>query len=126
MCVCVCAHAQMLSHVQFFATRWTVAHQAPLAMEFYQQEYWNGLPFPPLGIFLTRGSNLGLPHFRQTLYCLSHQGSFYILYKYRLLYITIKSSLFLKLFKSSILSLVFYLFIYQEMREGCFYFPLLL
>ena len=27
------------------------------------------------GIFSTQGSNLGLPHFRQTLYCLSHQGS---------------------------------------------------
>ena len=27
------------------------------------------------GIFLTQGSNQGLPHCRQTLYCLSHQGS---------------------------------------------------
>ena len=27
------------------------------------------------GIFLTQGSNLGLPHCRQTLYNLSHQGS---------------------------------------------------
>ena len=27
------------------------------------------------GIFLTQGSNLGLPHCRQTLYRLSHQGS---------------------------------------------------
>ena len=26
-------------------------------------------------IFLTQGSNLGLPHCRQILYCLSHQGS---------------------------------------------------
>ena len=24
---------------------WTVAHQAPLSMEFSRQEYWNGLPF---------------------------------------------------------------------------------
>ena len=24
----------------------TVAHQAPLAMEFSRQEYWSGLPFP--------------------------------------------------------------------------------
>ena len=24
----------------------TVAHQAPLAMEFSRQEYWTGLPFP--------------------------------------------------------------------------------
>ena len=27
------------------------------------------------GIFLTQGSNSGLPHYRQTLYHLSHQGS---------------------------------------------------
>ena len=25
---------------------WTVAHQAPLSMEFSRQEYWSGLPFP--------------------------------------------------------------------------------
>ena len=30
-------------------TLWTVAHQAPLSMGFFRQEYWNGLPFPPLG-----------------------------------------------------------------------------
>ena len=28
------------------ATPWTVAHQAPLSMEFPRQEYWIGLPFP--------------------------------------------------------------------------------
>ena len=32
-----------------FATLWTVAHQAPLLMEFSRQEYWSGLPFPSLG-----------------------------------------------------------------------------
>ena len=26
------------------------------------------------GIFPNQGSNLGLPHFRQILYCLSHKG----------------------------------------------------
>ena len=35
-----------LSHVQLFATPWTVDHQAPLSMEFSRQEYWSGLPFP--------------------------------------------------------------------------------
>ena len=35
-----------LSHVQLFATPWTVAHQAPTSMEFSRQEYWNGFPFP--------------------------------------------------------------------------------
>ena len=27
-------------------TSWTVAHQAPLSMEFSRQEHWSGLPFP--------------------------------------------------------------------------------
>ena len=30
-----------LSHVWFFATPWTVAHQAPLSMAFSRQEYWS-------------------------------------------------------------------------------------
>ena len=34
------------SHVRLFATPWTVAHQAPLSMEFSRQEYWSGVPFP--------------------------------------------------------------------------------
>ena len=35
-----------LSHVQLFATPWTVAFQAPLSVGFSRQEYWSGLPFP--------------------------------------------------------------------------------
>ena len=31
------------------ATLWTVAHQAPLSMEFSKQEHWSALPFPPPG-----------------------------------------------------------------------------
>ena len=38
-----------LSHVQLFATLWTVAHQAPLSMGFSRQEYWSGLAFPSPG-----------------------------------------------------------------------------
>ena len=26
---------------------WIVAHQSPLSMGFYRQEYWGGFPFPP-------------------------------------------------------------------------------
>ena len=37
------------SHAQLFVTLWTVAHQAPLSMEFPRQKYWSGLPFPPPG-----------------------------------------------------------------------------
>ena len=31
------------------AILWSVAHQAPLSMGFYRQEYWSGLPFPSPG-----------------------------------------------------------------------------
>ena len=36
-------------HIQFFATPWIVAHQAPLSKVFPRQEYWSGLPFPSPG-----------------------------------------------------------------------------
>ena len=42
-------HAQLLSHVQLFATLWTVAFQAPLSMGFSRQEYCSGLLCPPPG-----------------------------------------------------------------------------
>ena len=32
-----------------FEIPWTIAHQAPLSMEFSRQEYWSGLPFPSPG-----------------------------------------------------------------------------
>ena len=37
------------SHVQLFATAWTVAYQAPQSMEFSKQEYWSVFPFPTPG-----------------------------------------------------------------------------
>ena len=40
---------QLLSHVQLFATPWTVAHQALLSMGFSRQEYWSGMLFPTPG-----------------------------------------------------------------------------
>src|SRR5574341_1139765 len=39
----------VLSHVQLFATPWTVAHQAPLSKGFSRQEYWSGLLCLPPG-----------------------------------------------------------------------------
>ena len=39
----------VLSHVQLCVTLWTVAHQAPLSMEFSRKESWSGLPLPPPG-----------------------------------------------------------------------------
>ena len=43
--VCV----KSLSRVRLFAIPWTVAHQAPLPMEFSRQEYWSRLSFPSPG-----------------------------------------------------------------------------
>ena len=58
-----------------FATPWTVAHQAPLSMEFSRQEYWNGLSFPFPGDLPTQGSNL-------PLLCLRHwQAGYFYFFK---------------------------------------------
>ena len=48
-CVHVCSPG-IISRVRYFATPWTVAHQAPLSMGFSRQEYWSGVPLPPPGI----------------------------------------------------------------------------
>ena len=58
-----------------FATPWTIAHQNPLSMGFLRQEYWNGLPFPSLGIFPTQGLNLHLLNWQVHSLPLNHQGS---------------------------------------------------
>ena len=39
-------HAESLCQVQFFATPWPVACQAPQSMGFPRQVYWSGLRFP--------------------------------------------------------------------------------
>ena len=42
----------MVSHfnvVRLFATKWTVAHQAPLSIGFCRQECWSDLPFSTPG-----------------------------------------------------------------------------
>ena len=68
---CMLSH---FSHVQLFVTPWTVACHTPLSMGFSRQEYWSGCHALLQGIFPTQGLNPGLPHCRQTLYRLSHQG----------------------------------------------------
>ena len=40
---------KLLSCIQFFVTSRTVAHQAPLSVEFSRHEYWSGEPFPSPG-----------------------------------------------------------------------------
>ena len=42
----MCVYAQLLTHVQFLATPWTVTHKALLSMEFSRQEYCSRLLFP--------------------------------------------------------------------------------
>ena len=42
------SEVKLLSRVRLFATPCTAAHQAALSMGFSRQEYWSGLPFPPL------------------------------------------------------------------------------
>ena len=44
---CVCMPSRF-SHFRLFAILWAVARQAPLSMGFSRQEYWSGLPRPPL------------------------------------------------------------------------------
>ena len=56
--VCVLSH---FSHVRLFETPWTVACQAPLSLEFFRQEYWSGLPFPPPGDLSNPGTELSSP-----------------------------------------------------------------
>ena len=55
----VCVHS--LSRVRLFVTPWTVAHQAPLPMEFSRQEYWSGLPLPSPGDLPNPGIEPGSP-----------------------------------------------------------------
>ena len=57
----VCLVALSLSRVWFFATPCTVAHQAPLSMEFSRQEYWSGLPLPSPGNLFDPGMEPGSP-----------------------------------------------------------------
>ena len=49
---CASSHLPVISHfshVRLCETLWTVAHQAPLTMEFSRREYWSGLPRPSPG-----------------------------------------------------------------------------
>jgi len=71
-------HCVLVVQLCLTATAWTVAHQAPVH-GFSRQEYWSGLPFFLQGIFPTQELSPGLPHCRQILYRLSHQGSLCLL-----------------------------------------------
>ena len=80
MCVCVCV-CQSLSHVQLFATLWTIAHQATLSLGFSRQEYQTEYSLLSLlqGIFPTQGLNPALLHYRQILYPFIYWWAFRLL-----------------------------------------------
>ena len=63
------------SAVSDSVTPWTVAHQAPLRMEFFRQKYWSELPFSSPGDLSYPGIEPGSPALQADLYCLSHQRS---------------------------------------------------
>ena len=64
---------QSLSHVQLFATPWTVDCQ--VRGNSLGRNTGVGCYFLLQGIFLTQGSNPGLFHCRLILCCLNHEGS---------------------------------------------------
>ena len=78
--LCACSVTSVMSN--FFATLWTVAHQAPLSIGFLRQEYWSGLPFfsprdlPDPGIKPRSPVSLA---FQVDSLLLSHQEAFFFL-----------------------------------------------
>ena len=74
--LCVCALVS-----QWWPTLcnpWTVAHQAPLSMEFSGQEYWSGLPFPSPGDLPDPGTvptPLAAPALAGGFFATAHLGS---------------------------------------------------
>ena len=60
--------AKSLSHVQL-CDHMDCTHQAPLSMGIFRQEYWSGLPCPPLG-------DLPDPEIKLTFHALT--GGFFI------------------------------------------------
>ena len=73
--VCVCA---MCCPVWLSAAPWTVAFQALLSMEFFRQEYWSELPFPPWEYLPNPRIKPASPMssaLQAILYPLSHWGS---------------------------------------------------
>ena len=67
-----CACTQLLSHVQLFATPWTVARQIPLSMGFPGKNIGVGFYFLFQGIFPAQGWILHLLLSKWILYHLNH------------------------------------------------------
>ena len=69
-----------LSCVGLFATLWSVAHQAPLSMEFPRQEYWSGLPCPSPGDFPNPGIKPGSPALQADSLASESPGEVWLIY----------------------------------------------
>ena len=86
----ICWVRSCFSYVRLFATPGTIAHQAPLPMEFSRQEYWNGKPCPPPGNLPDPGTEPAFPALKADSLPLSHWGNIYIhIYAYKYIYIYI-------------------------------------
>ena len=85
VCACVCACVCVFSCVRIFATPWTVAFQAPLFMGSFWQEYWNGLPFPSLGVLPDPGIKPASPALAGIFFTTEPLGSLSLrFFKYRI------------------------------------------
>ena len=90
MCAFVCIYVYVImivSHVQLFATPWTVAPQAPLSLAFSRQEHWMGKHSLLLGNSPIQGSKPVFLHCRQILYHLSTKEAHLYIYMYVCMYV---------------------------------------
>ena len=53
-CMKVKSESEVTQSCPTLATPWTAAYQAPLSMGFSRQEYWSGVPLPPLPLGLSK------------------------------------------------------------------------
>ena len=93
----IVAVVQLLSCVQLFAPPWTVACQAPLSMRFPKQDYWSGLPFPPLGGLPDPGIEPRPPTLQADSLLLFHQGSPLYSRSLLVIYFTYNSSVYISI-----------------------------
>ena len=88
--ICVYIRLQLLlsrfRRVQLCVTLWTVAHQAPLSMEFSRQEYCSGFLCPPQGDLPNPGTEPRSLALQADSLPRSHQGSPIYMYMYIYVY----------------------------------------
>ena len=70
---CEIVVVKSLSHIQLFATSWTLACQAPCPWDFPGKNTGVGVHFLSQGIFPTHGSNPHLLHWQAESLLLNHQ-----------------------------------------------------